>query len=161
MGCNLSKTAAEEPPNVVIVSTSAGPEPQTAAATRIRRRRLDNAGHEDPEVLPIEEWDQLKRYLDDTIDNVLSYSEQWSGNDREQHGPVDEALQSGAIALLDMQWLVDFALYKDDDDDDDGPSVLPYRQKLPPQAFLSYEHIKLVRGKGVWIQYTALSYMVS
>jgi len=43
------------------------------------------------------------------------------------------------IALLDAQWLVNFALRKTKRD---GKSpILPYRQKLPPEAFLSCEEL--------------------
>ena len=108
-----------------------------------------------PQLPPVETWDEMKRRSRKKKQHVdtrwlsrrwrrrklrtPAKDEKWK---RYEGTELEPALRSGAIALLDAEWLVDFAycrqIFRT------GP--LPHRQALPSNAFLSLDQVKNMTG---------------
>ncbi|EOD17292.1 hypothetical protein EMIHUDRAFT_118597 [Emiliania huxleyi CCMP1516] len=64
-------------------------------------------------------------------------------------GDLEPVLASGAVALLDAQWIISHA---------EAGGVLAHRQALPKEAFLSLADLVEATGKAGWLPVAALSY---
>ena len=64
-------------------------------------------------------------------------------------GDLERVLASGAVALLDAQWIISHA---------EAGGVLTHRQALPKEAFLSLADLVEATGECGWLPVAALSY---
>ena len=64
-------------------------------------------------------------------------------------GDLEPVLESGAVALLDAQWIINHA---------EAGGVLYHRQALPEEAFLSLADLIAATNTYAWLPVAALSY---
>uniref|UniRef100_A0A7S2YC63 Uncharacterized protein n=1 Tax=Entomoneis paludosa TaxID=265537 RepID=A0A7S2YC63_9STRA len=130
---------------------------------------VDRTLAKDPHKSPAEDWAMLQSKINDYLSTEhqdpkrLHAANLWN---KCQGTELDQVLQSNAIALLDAKWLVNYYYKQQEKNRDEAnfpeetlPIILPCRQRLPPEAFLSYPEVKTCRSKHSKLQIIAVSHM--